>query len=87
MHEFSSLYDADVSGRPMLHALSCVCVSDANKSHVLPEGDTRVLDTCAAVLGWGTPGCPADGGGGRWSPIMVRRGRSGAHVLRRRRHT
>ena len=56
----------------MLHALSCVCVSDANKPHVLPEGDTRVLDACAAVLGWGTPGCPADGGGGRWSPLMVR---------------
>ena len=64
--------DAVVSARPLLHALSCVCVSDANKPHVLPEGDTRVLDACAVVLGWGTPGCPADGGGGRWSPLMVR---------------
>ena len=47
-------------------------MSDANKPHVLPEGDTRALDACAVVLGWGTPGCPADGGGGHWSPLMVR---------------
>ena len=60
-------------GRPLLHALSRVCISDSNKPHVVPEGDTRVLDACAAVLGWGTPGCTVDGGGGRWSPIMVRR--------------
>ena len=33
-----------------------------------------MLDTCATVLSWGTPGAPVDGGGGRWSPIMVRRG-------------
>ena len=75
---FSALRDADVSGRPLLHALSCVCVSDANKPHVLPKGDTRVLDACTTVLSWGTPGCPADGGGGRWSPLMVRHGCGGA---------
>ena len=63
----------DPADRPLLHALSCVCVSDANKPYVLPEGDTRALDACATVLGWGTPGCPTDGGGGRWSPLMVRR--------------
>ena len=48
-------------------------VSDSNKAHVLGESATRVLDACATVLGWGTPGSPVDGGGGRWSPIMVRR--------------
>ena len=58
--------------RPALHAVSRVCVSDSNKTHVLAEGDTRVLDACATVLSWGTPGMPADGGGGRWSPLMVR---------------
>ena len=57
--------------RPLLHALSCVCVSDANKLHMLAEGDTRVLDACATVLGWGTPGSPVDGGGGSWPPLMV----------------
>ena len=40
---------------------------------MLVEGDTRVLDACATVLSWGTPGNPVDGGGGRWSPLMVRR--------------
>ena len=70
----------NAAGRPVLHALSCVCVSDANKPHVLPEGDARVLDACVTVLSWGTPGKPADGGGGRWSPIMVRRSRDTAHA-------
>ena len=32
----------------------------------------RMLDTCATVLSWGTPGSPVDGGGGRWPPLMVR---------------
>ena len=50
---------ADAADRPLLHALSCVYVSDASKPYVLPEGDTRVLDACATALGWGTPGCPA----------------------------
>ena len=49
-----------------------VCVADSNKTHVLPEGDARALDVCAAVLRWGTPGAPADGGGGAWSPLMAR---------------
>ena len=70
----------NATGRPVLHALSCVCVSDANKSHVLPEGDARVLDAFTTVLSWGTPGSPADGGGGRWSPIMVRYIRHAAHA-------
>jgi hypothetical protein len=52
-----------------------VCVADSNKAHVLPEGDARALDVCAAVLRWGTPGAPADGGGGAWSPLMARRPR------------
>ena len=51
--------------RPLLHALSRVSVSDSNKPHVLAEGGTRVLDACATVLGWGTPGSPVDGGAGR----------------------
>jgi hypothetical protein len=41
---------------------------------LVAEGDTRTLDTCATVLAWGTPGGPVDGGGGRWPPLMVRRG-------------
>ena len=52
--------------------MSLVCVADSNKAHVLPEGDARALDVCAAVLRWGTPGAPADGGGGAWSPLMAR---------------
>ena len=52
-----------------------MCVADSNKAHVLPEGDARALDVCAAVLRWGTPGAPADGGGGAWSPLMARRPR------------
>ena len=61
--------------RPSLHALSCVCVADRNKPYlVAKKGDSRVLDICATVLTWGTPGGPVDGGGGRWSPLMVRRG-------------
>ena len=57
-------------------------MSDANKPYVLPEGDTRTLDACAAVLSWGTPGCPADGGGGRQPPLMVRCGRRYGSVRR-----
>ena len=49
-------------------------MADSNKPLLVAEGDTRVLDTCATVLSWGTPGGPVDGGGGRWSPLMVRRG-------------
>ena len=60
--------------RPQLYALSRVSVADSNKPLLVAEGDTRVLDTCATVLSWGTPGGPVDGGGGRWSPLMVRRG-------------
>ena len=59
--------------RPKLYALSRVCVADTNKQHLLPEGDTRVLDVCATVLRWGTPGGAVDGAGGRWPPLMVRR--------------
>ena len=40
---------------------------------MLAEGGARVLDACAAVLSWGMPGHPVDGGGGRWSPLKVRR--------------
>ena len=58
--------------RPKLFALSRVCVADSNKTHLLAEGDTRVLDVCAAVLRWGTPGGPVDGGGGRQPPLKVR---------------
>ena len=49
--------------RPLLRALSRVTVADCNKPHLLADGDTRVLDACAAVLTWGTPGGPVDGGG------------------------
>ena len=49
-------------------------VADSNKALLVAEGDTRALDTCATVLAWGTPGGPVDGGGGRWPPLMVRRG-------------
>ena len=58
--------------RPLLRALSRVCVADCNKPHLLADGDARVLDTCAAVLTWGTHG--GHGGGGRWPPLMVWRG-------------
>ena len=60
--------------RPQLYALSRVSVADSNKPLLVAEGDTRVLDTCTTVLSWGTPDGPVDGGGGRWSPLMVRRG-------------
>ena len=53
-----------------------MCVADSNKSLLVAEGDTRVLDTCSMVLTWGTPGAPVDGGGGRWPPLMVRRGQA-----------
>ena len=51
-----------------------MAVADSNKPLLVAEGDTRALDTCATVLAWGTPGGPVDGGGGRWPPLMVRRG-------------
>ena len=58
--------------RPALHALSRVCVADCNKPYLVAEGDTRVLDVCATVLAWGTPGYPVDGdrGGGRWARML-----------------
>ena len=62
--------------RPKLYALSRVSVADSNKPLLVAEGDTRMLDTCATVLTWGTPDGPVDGGGGRWSPLMVRRGQA-----------
>ena len=51
-----------------------MAVADSNKPLLVAEGDTRTLDTCATVLGWGTPGGPVDGGGGRWAPLKVRQG-------------
>ena len=42
--------------RPKLYSLSRVCVADSNKTHLLVEDDTRVLDACAEVLSWGMPG-------------------------------
>ena len=49
---------------------------------MLAKGGTQVLDACATVLSWGTPGNPVDGGGGRWSPLMVRRGLARTVTLR-----